>query len=250
MYQEKNKNTNSWIQIMLRSILVLLILILSIKLASVIVSNRTQEKKENFMSENLQDMMDVAEEYFEENNKPAEVGESIKITLKELIDEDLINKIEDEEGNACNNQESFIKITRLDKEYQYKAYLVCGKETDYLNEFKNIADSNEEDKSTTTTTTTKKPSKTTKKTTTTKTTTTKKTTTTTTTKIDGYRISFNSNGGTSVATQIVKADGKVMEVIPYREGYTFVGWYYHGSEFNFNTKINKNYVLVAKWTKK
>ena len=32
-----------------------------------------------------------------------------------------------------------------------------------------------------------------------------------------------------------------------REGYTFVGWFYHGQAYNFDTPINDNLVLVAKW---
>ena len=41
----------------------------------------------------------------------------------------------------------------------------------------------------------------------------------------------------------------IAETAPIRTGYKFVGWYYHGELFDINTKINKDYVLVAKWIK-
>lgn len=34
---------------------------------------------------------------------------------------------------------------------------------------------------------------------------------------------------------------------PYKEGYTFKGWYNGDEEFNFDNTINKNVTLVAKW---
>ena len=35
---------------------------------------------------------------------------------------------------------------------------------------------------------------------------------------------------------------------PRREGYTFLGWYYNDVKFNFNSKIDKDITLVAKWS--
>lgn len=250
MYQEKKekKTKSSWIQFMLRSILALLVIVLSVKLVSMIIDNHNKQKNENTMKNNLTEMMKVAKDYFQDNELPEETGKSTTISLKDLIDKDLIESIKDEDGRTCDVEQSFIKVTRLEKEYQYKVYLVCGDEVDYLNEFKDIDSEkedqpNEEDTTTTTTTTT---------TTKTTTTTTKKTTTkkvTTTKKEEVYTVAFNSNGGSTVATQQVKANEKAKNITPTRAGYKFVGWYYHGSKFDFNTKINKDYILVAKWTK-
>ena len=94
-------------------------------------------------------------------------------------------------------------------------------------------------------------SKTTKKTpkkTTTKVKTTTKTTTATTEK--KYKVTFNSNGGSNINSVYVKANQKVsIPNDPVRKGYEFVGWYYYGEKFNFDMKIDKDYILIAKWTK-
>ena len=245
MYQESN-NTISWIKVGVRLLLALLILVLSVKLISLIATNNETNKVETNMNSNLEIMMDVATKYFKDDSLPNKAGESNKILLSQLIKEKLIEEIKDEHGNKCSVEESFIKATKLDKEYQIKAYLVCGKNTDYLNKFIPIKESDITVKPITTTTTTKKVTTTSKKVTKT---TIKKTTTKKITTIKKYTVTFNSNGGTSTSSQKVKKNGKAIKTVPVREGYTFVGWYYHGEEFDFNTKINQDYILVAKWTK-
>jgi len=49
--------------------------------------------------------------------------------------------------------------------------------------------------------------------------------------------------------QTIKDNSTIKEVIPTRDGYKFIDWYYEGRKFNTNTRITKDYVLVAKWIK-
>lgn len=259
MYQESNNShTIGWLKIVVKILLAFLVVILSAKLISMIIHNRDESQTKNQMQSNLETMMTVAKEYFVEEKLPKEVGSSVKLNLSDLIKDKKIESVKDANGKECSVDESFIKATKLDKEYQLKAYLVCGEDTDYLNEFIKIENNITIKPETTTTTTTKKTttakSTTTKKKTTTtavttaKKTTTKKVTTSTTTK--SYKVSFNSNGGSSINTIRVKENGKVkLPEPPVREGYKFIGWYYHGVEFDFNTKIKQDYILIAKWTK-
>lgn len=243
MYQE-NKNTINWVKIFLRVLIAFLLVILSIKLVSIILHNRDIETKKSNLVENLQIMDTFAKDYFKGDNLPNKVGESKKVFLKELIEDKKIETIKDKDGKECNFDSSFIKITKLDTEYQIQSSLVCDGESDYLNSFIEIKSSD----------ITIKPATTTKKTTTTKRTT-KKTTkrvTTTTKKVTTekkYIVSFNSNGGSNIITQKIKPGNKLNYLEPSRSGYKFIGWYYRGNKFNFNTKINQDYVLVAKWIK-
>ena len=67
-----------------------------------------------------------------------------------------------------------------------------------------------------------------------------------------YTITFNSNGGTSVASQNVNAGEKLTEPTPAptKEGFTFDGWYEDSTfskEFDFNTPITDSMTLYAKW---
>ena len=68
-----------------------------------------------------------------------------------------------------------------------------------------------------------------------------------------YTVTFNSNGGTSVASQNVNAGEKLTEPAPAptKEGFTFVGWYEDATlntKFDFNTSVVSNLTLYAKWT--
>ena len=61
--------------------------------------------------------------------------------------------------------------------------------------------------------------------------------------IGAYTVTFQSEGGSEVASQIranTPAD-------PTKEGYTFIGWYNGESEWNFETPVTADLTLTAKW---
>ena len=63
-----------------------------------------------------------------------------------------------------------------------------------------------------------------------------------------YTVSFNSNGGTTVKSQVVE-EGKTatLPAAPTLEGYEFVGWFYNGEEFDFSTVIEGDITISALW---
>ena len=69
-------------------------------------------------------------------------------------------------------------------------------------------------------------------------------------KTKEYTITFDSNGGSSVRSQIVKENELVKEPTnPTYEGYTFEGWYIGDTKYDFSAKVTKDITLVAKWEK-
>lgn len=259
MYKEDKKNIG-WLKILVRVVIVFLIFMLTIKLISMVISKYHDSEENNYMKENLKIMDKAAKEYFKDDNLPDKLGKSSKVTLKELIEKEIIEELKDDKGNACSVDESFIQATKLDTEYQIKSFVECGEDSDYSNTFIKIEDKNQTikpetktTKKTTTKTTTKKVTtvKTTRKTTSVKKTTTsvRPTTTSRATVKLYYVVDFNTNGGKFLPSQYFKSGSKMNKVIPTRPGYKFLGWYYNGKEFDFNTKIYKDYVLVAKWVK-
>ena len=63
-----------------------------------------------------------------------------------------------------------------------------------------------------------------------------------------YVVTFNSNGDSSVNSQIVESGKTVaVPIQPTRSGYTFLGWYNGESLYNFGSKVTSNITLVAKW---
>ncbi len=68
-------------------------------------------------------------------------------------------------------------------------------------------------------------------------------------KVEKYDVTFNSNGGSAVATQkIEKGQTATEPTAPTRDCYTFAGWYNGENAFNFSTAITDDVELTAHWT--
>ena len=67
-------------------------------------------------------------------------------------------------------------------------------------------------------------------------------------KAKTYIVEFDSNGGTTISSQEIREDERVVKPTdPIKEGYVFNGWYLENKKFDFNQKITKDIKLVAKW---
>ena len=67
-----------------------------------------------------------------------------------------------------------------------------------------------------------------------------------------YKVWFNLNGhGDAIDAQTVVSGEKAEEPVPYAEGWIFCGWYDEGTNtaFDFETAINRETKLAAKWLK-
>lgn len=70
----------------------------------------------------------------------------------------------------------------------------------------------------------------------------------TTPTVKKYTVTFNSNGGSEVNSQTVIEGGKASKPSnPSRSGFTFAGWTLNGNIYDFNSAVNGNITLVAKW---
>ena len=66
-----------------------------------------------------------------------------------------------------------------------------------------------------------------------------------------YTVSFNSDGGSDVASQTVFEGNTASEPsAPTKDGYTFVKWQLNGSDYNFSTPVTGNITLDAVWAYK
>ncbi len=66
-----------------------------------------------------------------------------------------------------------------------------------------------------------------------------------------YTVSFDSDGGTTVASKIIAAGDRISEPTVLKEGYEFEGWWTSldgGSEFDFSKPVHSNITLYARWT--
>ena len=81
---------------------------------------------------NVERMKDAAIGYFTNERMPQKVGESKKLTLKEMYDLHLVLKLLDKDGNPCDEEKSYVEMTKYDKEYRLKVNLKAGKDEDYI----------------------------------------------------------------------------------------------------------------------
>ena len=218
MYQEEN-NSFQWLKLILRLVIVLLVVLLTLRFVFIISSN-SLGKKDTTFDNNLKYIDNISKGFFNEKNIPKVIGESKEYKIEDVLSKDQIDY-----------ENSYIKVTRLENEYQIKTLLTYNGETNYINSFVNIEKENTTIKVSTTKIKTTKKKVTTKAQTTTK----------------KFKVSFNTNGGEVLDDIYVKANTKIT-IIPKREGYEFIGWYYNGEKFTKG--IDADYILVAKWVKK
>lgn len=63
-------------------------------------------------------------------------------------------------------------------------------------------------------------------------------------------VTFDSDGGSKVAAQIIHSGKTVSRVSnPTKEGFGFTGWTLNGKDFDFSTKVYEDITLKAKWGK-
>lgn len=63
-----------------------------------------------------------------------------------------------------------------------------------------------------------------------------------------YNVIFDTDGGTSITTQIVSEGNKAIKPVnPTKTGYIFKYWSLDGAEYQFDEKVTSNITLVAVW---
>ena len=243
MYESK-KEKFDWKGLVVKILIILAVLILFLMIFP--LGSKKKDNYSNGFKDNLTKLKDVGGSYFDKDNLPSEVGDSIKVSLKDLINNKKIDTLKVGK-TTCNEDDSYIKIVKKSKGYELETTLICGDEKNTSYSYLGCIDNCGEETTTTTTTTTS----TKKKTTTSKVVTTSKIITTTTTTQAKYAVIFNRNMGSDVTTIYVNKGGIVGKPVdPVREGYVFAGWYLHGELYEFNTPVKSNIVLIAKWVRK
>ena len=67
--------------------------------------------------------------------------------------------------------------------------------------------------------------------------------------VKGYTVTFDSNGGSEVASKKVKSGNKVTKPTdPTKTNYKFKEWQLNGETYDFSSKVTKNITLKAVWT--
>ncbi|MDD3187770.1 MAG: hypothetical protein PHD02_04825 [Bacilli bacterium] len=95
--------------------------------------NNTQKgENSHIFNENIETMKEAAISYFTTPRLPSKVGDSVDLTLRQMIDKKLILPLVDGNGNTCDEGMSYVELTKEDDEYVLKVSLTCSDNDDYI----------------------------------------------------------------------------------------------------------------------
>ena len=123
---------------LLKVILVIIFVFLLVWLLPKFITPSSQDMADispltsQIFGDNLEKMKEAAISYYTNERLPQEVGESKQMTLREMIANNLVIPFVDKNGEACDVDGSYVKITKEDNEYLLKVNLKCSDQEDYI----------------------------------------------------------------------------------------------------------------------
>ena len=140
MYTEENARGRFPLRdILLKAIVVIIFLILIVFIITKVTtpdnnttkSSKTSSNYDKVFSENLENMENASFSYFTKDRLPKETGEASELTLREMINSNLLEAFTDADGKACNVNTSYIRLTKNDDDYTLRVNLECNEKKDY-----------------------------------------------------------------------------------------------------------------------
>lgn len=136
MYTEENERGRFPLRdILLKAIVVIIFLILTIFIITKVTSPKTLKTSssayDKVFSENLKKMEEAALLYYKKDKLPKVVGEESKVTLREMVNSNLLEAFTDASGKACDVTESYIRLTKNEEDYTLRVNLKCVEKEDY-----------------------------------------------------------------------------------------------------------------------
>lgn len=82
--------------------------------------------------DNILMMKDAAKDYYTTERLPKNVGDSVSMTLGDMLNKNLLVPFTDSNGKQCDLEESYVKVTNNDEEYLMKVNLKCSDQENYI----------------------------------------------------------------------------------------------------------------------
>lgn len=134
MYREEENNRGSILKTLLKVVIVIILFIIFILVLLKLFPTKQALNPlyEEIFRNNINSMKDAAETYYTNDRLPKEVGETVTMTLKEMLDKKLLLPFVDKYNKECDLNNSYVTITKTETEYELKVNLVCGKDEAYI----------------------------------------------------------------------------------------------------------------------
>ena len=81
---------------------------------------------EQVFNNNINIMKNAAMGYFNGSRLPQTTGNTKKISLKEMLDENLLAEFTDSKGKKCDTSKSYVEVKKNKEDYKMTTNLVCA----------------------------------------------------------------------------------------------------------------------------
>lgn len=144
MYEE-TRSSIDWKGLFLKVIIAFLIILIGFKAYSTLKGNDNKtnaktttetiakSKTSSTFTANIEKLKKAGEQYFTKNKDklPKTEGNTVMVTLNELINSGDIEKLADEDGKNCDGESSYVTAMLEGEKTKIKANLVCGSASSY-----------------------------------------------------------------------------------------------------------------------
>ena len=137
MYTEENFRGRFPLRdILLKVIVVIIFIVLLAWLIAKILGPNNQVSKDTtkydeVFNANIKIMEDAALTYYNTENLPKEVGDVSELSLRDMINNSLIDAFTDADDKACDVNDSYIRLTKNNEDYTLRVSLKCNEKEDY-----------------------------------------------------------------------------------------------------------------------
>ena len=137
MYTEENFRGRFPLRDILLKVIVVVIFIVLVAWAIAKILGPNNEvtkdttKYDKVFSENIKIMEDTALTYYNKDNLPKEVGEVSELSLRDMINNSLLDAFTDADNKACDVNASYIRLTKNNEDYTLRVNLKCNEKEDY-----------------------------------------------------------------------------------------------------------------------
>lgn len=87
---------------------------------------------DQIFNNNVQTMKEAAISYYTTPRLPEKLGDEKKMTLADMLKNNLVLSFSDSKGKQCDLLESYVSITKMSDEYILKVNLKCSEQEDYI----------------------------------------------------------------------------------------------------------------------
>ncbi len=81
---------------------------------------------------NISIIKDAALGYYNGDRLPESDGDKKQMTLKEMLDKNLLTEIIDSDGKTCDTTKSYVEVTKEKEDYKLKVNLTCKNQGAYV----------------------------------------------------------------------------------------------------------------------